>query len=53
METIDNENITEEVVIDVVPEEDVKEYLEQQENTEEDNVNTEKQPLEPKEEENE
>ena len=35
METIDNEEITEWVVIDVVPEEDVKEYLDQEKKNEE------------------
>ena len=35
METIDNEEVTEWVVIDVVPEEDVKEYLDQEKKTEE------------------
>ena len=35
METIDNEEITEWVVIDVVPEEDVKQYLDQEKKTEE------------------
>ena len=35
METIDNEEVTEWVVIDVVPEEDVKQYLDQEKKTEE------------------